>query len=115
MAAPFVMGWWHPLQHWLGIDNASGRAYLAWSGAGSDLGELSILGGLIAIYRKHQCATRWCFRFGHHDFADPDTQLVHRLCRAHHPMHPGRPLTRAHITLIHKRNRGGGDVGQEDP
>lgn len=115
------MPWWHALQHWLAYHTGSlnepgaapGSAFCG--GIASDAGEVSLLGGLLAIYRKHQCATRWCFRFGHHDFADPATRLVHRLCRAHHPMHPGRPLTRAHITLIHKRNRGGRNVGQEDP
>ena len=103
----------HLLLHYLGLDSASGPAYLAWSGFVSDLGELTLLGGLVAVYRKHTCHTRWCWRFGHHDLTDPGTGLVHRLCRRHHPEHPGRPLTARHITLIHQHHRGGGDVRED--
>jgi hypothetical protein len=105
--------WWLPFQHWLAVHtgtvNETGPYYGFFSGFGSDLGEVTLLGGLIAIYRRHNCHTRWCFRLAHHDLADPGTGLVHRLCRTHHPDHPGRPLTARHITLIHQR-RGGGDV-----
>lgn len=107
------MAWWNAVQHFFGLDSASGTAYLAWSGALSDLGELTLIGGLVAVYRKHNCATRWCFRFGRHDFTDEASGLTHHLCRAHHPAHPGRPLTARHITLIHQRNRGGGGVHED--
>jgi hypothetical protein len=48
----------HWFLHFFGLDSASGTAYLAWSGALSDLGELAIIGGLITVYRKHVCEVR---------------------------------------------------------
>lgn len=71
-------GW---LLHVLGLDSASGTAYLAWSGALSDLGELAIIGGLIGIYRKHNCHVRRCPRLGR--FPVEGTAFV--VCRHHHP------------------------------
>jgi hypothetical protein len=109
------MWWWHwwlPLQHWLalhtGTDNEAGPFYGFFSGFGSDLGEVTIVGGLLAIYKKHNCHTRWCWRFGHHDFTDTATGVTYRLCRRCHPAHPGKHLAREHIARIHLRNQGGG-------
>jgi hypothetical protein len=103
------MWWWHALQHWLAVHtgtvNEAGPYYGFWSGFGSDIGEVTIVGGLLAIYKKHNCHSRWCWRFGHHDFADEATGITWKLCRAHHPAHPGRRLTRDHIARIHKSNR----------
>jgi hypothetical protein len=95
----------HLILHWLGLDSASGTAYLAWSGALSDLGELTLVGALAGIYRKHACHTRWCFRFGHYDFTDEQASVTYRLCRRCHPAHSGDRLTRRHIARIHERNR----------
>lgn len=103
--------WWFPLQHWLAIHtgtiNEAGPFYGFWSGFGSDLGEVTIVGGMLAICKKHNCHTRWCWRFGHHDFTDSTTGVTYRLCRKCHPAHPGTALTRSHITLMHHVNRGG--------
>jgi len=112
--------WWHALQHWLAVHtgtvNEAGPYYGFFSGFGSDVGELTLLGGLIAVYRRHNCHTAWCFRLGHHDFTDAATGLRWKLCRSHHPEHPGRkPPTRHHITRIHQQNtqRGGVDVRED--
>lgn len=103
--------WWFPLQHWLaihtGTDNEAGPYYGFLSGTGSDLGEVTLVGGMLAIYRKHNCHSRWCWRFGHHDFTDEATGLTFRLCRKCHPAHPGRRLTRGHFARIHQENRKG--------
>jgi hypothetical protein len=101
-----VSPWWYPLQHWLGLDSASGPFYLAWSGFASDLGEVTLIGGLLAVYKRHNCHTRWCWRFGHHDFTDSETGIVWKLCRRCHPQHPGGHLTRHHLARVHDRNRG---------
>ena len=57
------MGW---LLHALGIDTTTGPAYAFWSGTGSDLGELAIIGGMITLVRKHNCHERRCWRVGRH-------------------------------------------------
>lgn len=38
--------------HFIGANNLSGPAYGFWSGFGSDIGELAIVGGLIGMIRK---------------------------------------------------------------
>jgi len=107
------MWWWHALQHWLAVHTGSvnepgvapGNAF--WGGVASDLGEVTLVGGMLAIYRKHNCHQRHCWRFGRHDFTDEATGLTFRLCRKCHPAHPGRHLTKLHIARIHERNQGG--------
>jgi hypothetical protein len=92
---------WSPLLIWIGLTNGSGHAYLFWSGIGSDIAELAIIGGLISIYRKHNCGVRRCIRIARHDFTDPGTGIVHHLCRKHHPLHPGKPVTAEHIRQVY--------------
>ena len=102
--------WWLPLQHWLAIHtgtlNEPGPFYGFFSGFGSDMAEVTLIGGMAAVYRKHSCHRRWCLRFGHYDFTDEATGLTFRLCRRCHPMHPGKPLTRKHIARLHEHNHG---------
>ena len=88
--------WW--LLHVLGVDNASGPAYLFWSGFGSDLGELAIVGGLVAMYRRHNCHVRGCWRIGRH----PVEGTPHVVCRHHHPH--GAP---SHEEVIAAHEEGG--------
>jgi hypothetical protein len=70
----------HWLPHVLGLDNASGRWYLFWSGAGSDLGELTIVVVLLGLIRKHNCEVHRCWRLARHQTAGG-----HMVCRRHHP------------------------------
>jgi hypothetical protein len=69
------------LAHWLGLDDGSGRIYLFWSGPGSDLGELAIIGGLVSVARRHRCHVRGCWRIGRH----PVDGTVFVVCARHHP------------------------------
>jgi hypothetical protein len=107
------MMWWHAIQHWLasvtGSENTPGTPpnYNFWSGFGSDIAEVTILIGLISLYKKKNCHKRWCWRIGHHDYKDPDTGLTYMLCRAHHPDHPGRHLSADIIASIHRRRHHG--------
>lgn len=66
------------LAHVLGLDNASGVPYLAWSGVGGDLG---IIGALLAVVRHRNCHVHKCWRVGRHPVAG--TTFV--VCRRHHP------------------------------
>jgi hypothetical protein len=60
---------WHPLR---------GLGYQWWSGIGSDIGEITLIGGLVTLLVHHNCEQKGCWRLGHV-----------------HPEH-GRPVCRAH-------------------
>lgn len=81
--------------HWLavliGINNASGHTYLLWSGI---VGDITIFGAGIAIYRKHTCHEPRCFRLGHHAVAGTPFTA----CRKHHPAMPNK-ATKGHMTV----------------
>lgn len=49
------------LLHILGVEDMSSRWYAFWSGIGSDLGELGIIG---AFLRSHNCHYPRCLRWG---------------------------------------------------
>jgi hypothetical protein len=85
---------WHPLAHWLGLDDPGGRVYLFWSGVGSDLTELAIIGGLISVYRRHTCEVHRCWRLARHT-----TAADHNVCRKHHP---DDHLTAEQVTAAHE-------------
>ena len=67
--------------HIFGLDNGSGAWYLFWSGIGSDIGELAIIGGLIGVIRKYNCHVHRCPRLGRHHVVG--TSWV--VCAHHHP------------------------------
>lgn len=73
------------LQWFLGFKpgDSNGAHYLFWSGIGSDIGELAILGWLYAFLRKHNCEVQGCWRLGRHT-----TAAGHVVCRHHHPDGP---------------------------
>jgi len=77
-----------------------GETYQFWSGVGSDIGELAILGAVIGAYRKAECHAQGCHRFGR--FAHGH----YRLCHVHHPGVPsdGR-ITAAHIAQVSTSGR----------
>lgn len=64
------------LGHVFGLDNASGPWYLAWSGF---VGDLSLLGAAVTLYRKHNCHQPRCWRIGR--FPDGEWHV----CGRHHP------------------------------
>lgn len=72
---------WHWFLHFTGSDNVSGPWYGFFSGFGSDLGEIVLLGALWSILRKHNCAVHHCWRVGRHKV--PGTE--HICCRRHAP------------------------------
>ena len=96
------MNWWHALQHWLAVHtgtvNESGPYYGFWSGFGSDIGEVAIIGGVIQLYRKHNCHVRGCLRIAHHEYTMGG--VVYHLCRKHHPATPNE-LQHAETFLEH--------------
>jgi len=79
-----VLNW---LFHYTG-SAGSGPWYGFWSGFGSDIGEVVIIGGIWQFARHSNCHTKGCWRFG-----KPLEGTPYRLCHHHHPNHKG-----------HKRN-----------
>ena len=93
------MSWlWAHLLNGLGVrPRTPSTAYNWWSGAGSDIGELAILGALLHGYKHINCSTAWCPRIGHHKVeGTPFTT-----CRKHHPTIPDKAPTVAEIHAAH--------------
>lgn len=73
---------WYWLLHHFGIDTTTGRWYAFWSGAGSDISELAILGALLGGLKQRNChvkGCRWTFPFTHQD-----PEHGWHACRRHH-------------------------------
>ena len=75
------------------------RSYNFWSGIASDIGEITLLGGAVALYRHINCDAPWCWRRGPHRTVDGH----HKLCRRHHPDLPNHRLSLAEIHLRHRQ------------
>jgi hypothetical protein len=60
--------WWQWLVHFMGVDQGMKYGqwnwYNFWSGFVSDIGQVAIVGGLIQIYRRHNCHITKCWRIG---------------------------------------------------
>jgi hypothetical protein len=58
------------LLHWLAVHtgtvNEAGPYYGFWSGFGSDLGEVALVGAVLGGYKKHNCHQPRCWRIGRH-------------------------------------------------
>jgi hypothetical protein len=89
------------LSHFFGLDNLAGVQYGFWSGIGSDLGEVAIFGGVVGIYRKHNCHVKGCARIGKH----PVEGTPYVVCAKHHPGVPA-VVTYEHIKSLWQRRVG---------
>ena len=64
--------WRLGVQHWLAVHTGSVNMpgsppnYNFFSGAGSDISELAIVGAVAGGYRKHNCHEPGCWRIGRH-------------------------------------------------
>jgi hypothetical protein len=70
------------LAHFFGLDDGSGPNYLFWSGIGSDITELVLIGAVIQLYRRHNCGVKGYWRIGMRKV--PGTE--HVVCHSHHPL-----------------------------
>jgi len=94
---------WHDVSfHWFevhsGTVNESGPYYGFWSGFGSDIGEATIIVGILAAWRHHSCHVRGCARLGRQV---PGTPYL--ACPKHHPTHKGykRAVSKETIHTAH--------------
>jgi hypothetical protein len=108
------MWWW--ILHVMGVDDLSGPWYGFWSGFGADLGEIAIVGGLVSIYRRHNCHVKGCWRVGKH----PVDGTSYVVCRQHHPdqapthqevLAAHRAATKRVLDLLH--HQGGAQSGTQ--
>ena len=91
VATQTALSWywlWHPL---------FGPGYQFYSGVGSDISEITILGAAIALLKHANCDAPRCLRYGPHRTADGH----HKLCRKHHPDLPNHRLS---LREIHARH-----------
>lgn len=71
---------WHWLAHHFGTDNGSGGYYLFWSGVGSDLLYISVIGWAWKMLNCHQYG---CWRVGTKVTVE-DNGHHYRRCTKHH-------------------------------
>lgn len=69
------------IAHFFGLDNGSGVFYLFWSGV---CGDLFLVGAGYALWRKHNCHVKHCWRIQWRSVPGTD----HTVCRKHHPHDP---------------------------
>jgi hypothetical protein len=93
------------VNHWLAVHtgtvNEAGPYYGFWSGFGSDIAELGILGAIgTAAYhqfRKYNCHEPGCWRIGTH----PAAGGKFTVCYRHHPDFDGKKPTHETIAQVH--------------
>ena len=77
-----AFGYWISVDpSWAYIHPLGGRGYQFWSGIGSDVGEITLLGALLAIWSKHNCHVHRCWRLSWHPSKKYGGHIV---CRHHH-------------------------------
>ena len=94
----FIQHMFHIFLNWSGSSNPSGNQYGFWSGFGSDISEFLILGGVIQLYRRHNCHVSSCHRIGKH----PVTGTPYVVCKRHHPGIPEGKVRFMDVLLAHK-------------
>ena len=96
---------WHPLGYCTGSKIAvrDCKGYGIWSGIGSDVGEITLVAGLIGMWHHVNCHAPGCPWFGRHKTADGTP-----LCRRHHPDLMGKKRTLVEIHRDHRAAQNGG-------
>lgn len=84
IAAVHSFSLWTWAGHFFGVSDEGGPGYGFFSGVGSDIGEVAIIGGLVSIYRKHNCHVDGCWRVAKH----PVEGTPYVVCKKHHPSVP---------------------------
>jgi hypothetical protein len=100
-----IFATWHDFYfHWFevhtGTVNESGPYYGFWSGFGSDIGEATLVVGLVAVYRHHNCHVKGCAHLGRRVDGTP-----YVACPKHHPDHQGgkRSISFEELKSAHKK------------
>jgi hypothetical protein len=86
--------WWHWFEVHTGTVNETGPYYGFWSGFGSDIGEATLVVGVVGIWRHHNCHVKRCPRLGR-----PVEGTPYVACPRHHPAHSGKKRSITHEML----------------
>lgn len=78
-----AQAWWWIEVH-TGTVNESGPYYAFWSGFGSDIAEIALVGAIYTAARHANCHVQHCWRIG-----KPVDGTPYRACHLHHPDHQG--------------------------
>ena len=75
-----ISQFWHWLLNVTGtnIPTNGSKWYNFWSGFGSDLGEVVIIGSLIGLYKHHNCPVKGCWRIGRHQVDGTPYKTCHK-------------------------------------
>jgi hypothetical protein len=92
------MDLWRQILQFFGVVGESGKGYAFWSGVGSDLGELAIVGWLAGLIRQKNCHVDRCWRLGRHAVSG----TPHTVCRKHHP---DAGLSRERLLRLHRAHQ----------
>lgn len=65
-----------------GVENVDSQWYAFWSGVGSDIGEVALLGVVAGAWHHHNCHEPRCWRISRHTITDADG-VTHGACRKH--------------------------------
>jgi hypothetical protein len=96
------MSWLSHFQHWLAVHtgtvNEAGPYYGFWSGFGSDLSELAIVGAIIQIFRVHNCHVHRCWSFRTY----PVEGTPYKVCKHHHPAMKQGVISHEDVITAHR-------------
>ena len=87
-----------PIWHWIlnftgtNIPTTGSKWYNFWSGFGSDIGEVVIIGSLISLYKQHNCTIKGCWRIGRH----PVSGTPYKTCHKHATVTAHKQLHKEH-------------------
>jgi hypothetical protein len=74
--------WLTVIEHWLWFHFCYDQVWVNfWGGIASDLGEVTLVGACIGLYRKHNCQVKGCWRLSKYQVKG----TTHIVCRKHHP------------------------------
>lgn len=116
-----AVSWRFGFQHWLahatgsyncppaGCPGGSPHNYNFWSGSGSDIGQVTLIGiaatAALAWWHKINCHTAGCWRIGRHEKAGGEFVVCRRCHNKIEGHQPGHKLTIEHLRERHLAHR----------
>lgn len=100
----FLLIIWHGMVHWTGSDYGTTYGhFVPYNFLSGIFGGSAFVTGAWVIFHRHNCARKWCWRIGSHEFRDPADGVTRNLCWKHHPDVQHKNLTDELIRHIHRK------------